>query len=150
MLHTEYGAFEHAGRLHTPTGDAAEVGSALKRLGISVIRLADADGATLETDLPEFREKAANAEVAVVYCSGHGTRLGAERTGHCRLRSVAGGSRQPTVARARPRSARLAKRSRRCSYGELPICRLPPNTPLRSYWPMVRSKYPATSSALGP
>ena len=65
-------AYEHVTTLRTPLDDAAELASALERLGFSVVRLADADRATLESGLREFSEKAANAEVAVVYYSGHG------------------------------------------------------------------------------
>lgn len=65
-------AYEHVTPLHTPLDDAAELASALERLGFSVVRLADTDRAALESGLREFREKAANAEVAVVYYAGHG------------------------------------------------------------------------------
>ena len=58
--------------MKTPLNDATEVGSALERLGFVVFRFANTDKATLERALLEFHETASNAEIAVVFYSGHG------------------------------------------------------------------------------
>ena len=65
-------AYEHFNPLTTPRNDSAEIASALERLGFLVFRFANTDKATLESAIREFGEKASNAEVAVVYYTGHG------------------------------------------------------------------------------
>ena len=65
-------AYEHINSLKTPLSNAAEIASALERLGFLVVRVKNADKATLESALREFHDKASNAEVAVVFFSGHG------------------------------------------------------------------------------
>ena len=69
------GAYQHASVLKNPLNDAEAVSSALEGLGFEVVRLADVDGAALDSGLVQFREKAADAEIAVVYYSGHGIQI---------------------------------------------------------------------------
>ena len=70
--------YEHAAALKTPVNDAAEVASALERLGFAVVRLENTDRGTLESGFREFREMAANAKIAVVFYSGHGIEVAGE------------------------------------------------------------------------
>ena len=84
-------AYEHVNPLRNSLNDAVAISSSLERLGFSVTLLADTDKAALETGLRVFRAQAANAEIAVVYYSGHGV---VNAGNHClvpvdaRLRSI--------------------------------------------------------------
>ena len=69
------GAYESPTSLDNPVNDAEAVASALERLGFEVVRLANVDRPTLDHGILEFREKAANAEIAAVYYAGHGFRI---------------------------------------------------------------------------
>ena len=69
------GAYESLVSLTNPVNDAESVASALERLGFEVVRLANVDRPTLDHGIFEFREKAANAEIAAVYYAGHGFRI---------------------------------------------------------------------------
>ena len=69
-------AYEQFNSLKTPINDAAEIASSLERLGFLVARFENTDKATLDSALQEFREKASNAAIAVVFYSGHGVQFG--------------------------------------------------------------------------
>ena len=63
--------YEHAPALPTSLNDAADVGTALQRLGFAVTRIDDADQGELRRGLHEFAMAAGAAETALVYYAGH-------------------------------------------------------------------------------
>ena len=65
-------AYAHAPALATPVNDAADIGTALERLGFAVTRVENADQAALLSGLRDFASAAAGAEMAVVFYAGHG------------------------------------------------------------------------------
>ena len=64
--------YAHAPGLANPLNDAADVGSALTRLGFAVTRLENAGQGALRQGLLAFTRAASAAEVAVVFYAGHG------------------------------------------------------------------------------
>ena len=70
------GAYAHAPKLANPVSDAAAVGSALKRLGFSVMRVENAGYDTLRRRLRDFGRASRGAEVAVAFYAGHGIEVG--------------------------------------------------------------------------
>ena len=65
-------AYAHVPVIPNPLNDAADIGSALGRLGFSVTRLENADYSALRRGLQEFQRAASAAEIAVVFYAGHG------------------------------------------------------------------------------
>ncbi len=65
-------AYAHAPRLANPLHDAADIGTALERLGFAVTRLVNADQETMRRALHDFAKAASASEVAVVFYAGHG------------------------------------------------------------------------------
>lgn len=65
-------AYEFAPRLANPLNDAADIAAAFGRLDFEVTEVENADYETLRQRLQEFRRKAAEAELAVVFYAGHG------------------------------------------------------------------------------
>lgn len=71
-------SYEAVPRLPNPVRDADAVAEALERLGFEVSVGRDTRKATLEGLLADFSEKAAHAEMAVVFYAGHGIEVGGE------------------------------------------------------------------------
>lgn len=71
-------SYEAVPRLPNPVRDADAVADALKRLGFEVSMGRDTSKATLEGLLADFSEKAAQAEMAVIFYAGHGIEVGGE------------------------------------------------------------------------
>lgn len=65
--------------LRNPVHDARLVGEALGKIGFQVVEVANADQITLLAALSKFRERAAVADVAVIYFSGHGMKHAGEQ-----------------------------------------------------------------------
>ena len=66
------GEYEHMSVLPNPTNDAADVGTALDRLGFEVTSVMDAGIDALLDEMEAFRRKSAGADVALVFYAGHG------------------------------------------------------------------------------
>ena len=64
--------YAHARRLANPLNDAADIGTALARLGFAVTKLENTDYAVLRQGLQAFSLAASASEVAVVFYAGHG------------------------------------------------------------------------------
>ena len=64
--------YAHAHRLANPLNDAADIGTALARLGFAVTKLENTDYAALRQGLQAFSLAASASEVAVVFYAGHG------------------------------------------------------------------------------
>lgn len=64
--------------LPNPTNDADAVAAALKRLGFDVSIANNATKVELERTLADFSEKAADAEMSIVFYAGHGIEVGGE------------------------------------------------------------------------
>jgi hypothetical protein len=71
-------SYEAVPRLPNPVRDAEAIAESLKRLGFEVSIGRDTRKATLEGLLADFSEKAAQAEMAVVFYAGHGIEVGGE------------------------------------------------------------------------
>lgn len=71
-------SYEAVPRLPNPVRDADAVAEALERLGFEVSVGRDTRKAMLEGLLADFSEKAAQAEMAVVFYAGHGIEVGGE------------------------------------------------------------------------
>ena len=71
-------AYSGLPRLTNPANDAAAMGELLGQLGFAVTSVADGDRASLSHDLTEFEAAAKDADVALVYYSGHGIEAGGE------------------------------------------------------------------------
>ncbi len=64
--------YRYAGELSQTRHDASEFGATLARLGFEVTLLHDADRREMEQALNDFRRDLRDADVALVYYSGHG------------------------------------------------------------------------------
>ena len=64
--------YKHAPALANPLNDAVDIGTALGRLGFSVIRLDNADHFGMIRGLKAFTRAASTAEVALIFYAGHG------------------------------------------------------------------------------
>jgi len=71
-------SYEAVPPLPNPVRDADAIAESLKRLGFEVSVGRDTRKATLEGLLADFSEKAAQAEMAVVFYAGHGIEVGGE------------------------------------------------------------------------
>ncbi len=67
--------YENVSRLTNPTNDAEDLGNALVRLGFEVTSGMNLDYREMRLVLRDFSEKAANADVALVYFAGHGIEI---------------------------------------------------------------------------
>ncbi len=65
-------------KLSNPPNDARAIDALLDQLGFDVTRVLDGDGAKLKQKISRFIEDAADADVAIVYYSGHGIEAGGE------------------------------------------------------------------------
>jgi len=65
-------------KLANPPNDARAIDQLLDQLGFDVTRVLDGDGAKLKQKISRFIEDAADADVAIVYYSGHGIEAGGE------------------------------------------------------------------------
>jgi uncharacterized caspase-like protein len=72
------GAYEHLARLPNPANDADAIEGLLADLGFDSVRRTDRGGAELKRDLERFAEDASDADVAVLYYSGHGIEAAGE------------------------------------------------------------------------
>lgn len=70
--------YEHLAALPNPANDARAVAKLLGDLGFEVASVADGDRARLDKALRRFVEDAAEADVALLYYSGHGIEAGGE------------------------------------------------------------------------
>lgn len=71
-------AYEHIAALPNPANDARDLAKLLADLGFDVRTVTDRDAARLRRDLDRFVEDAGEADVALVYYSGHGIEAGGE------------------------------------------------------------------------
>ena len=65
------GAYKNVPRLLNPPNDAADVGAALRRNGFDTILVTDLDKAGMDNAAIQFARAARNADVAILYYSGH-------------------------------------------------------------------------------
>lgn len=72
------GAYEHLAKLPNPANDADAIEGLLSDLGFDSVRRSDRDAAQLKRDLERFGEDASDADVAVLYYSGHGIEAAGE------------------------------------------------------------------------
>jgi uncharacterized caspase-like protein len=72
------GNYEHLAPLPNPGNDADAIEALLSDLGFESVRRTDRDAADLTRDLNRFADEAAEADVAVLYYSGHGIEAGGE------------------------------------------------------------------------
>jgi len=70
--------YEHLPALPNPGNDARAIGKLLTDLGFDVVPVPDADAKKLKRALQRFVEDAADADVALIYYSGHGIEAGGE------------------------------------------------------------------------
>jgi len=71
------GKYENAGVLANPVNDASAIGALLKKAGFDLVDLRlDLGVVEFKRSVREFVDRAANADVAVVYYSGHGLEFG--------------------------------------------------------------------------
>ncbi len=70
--------YEHLPALPNPGNDARAIGKLLTDLGFEVTPVPDADAKKLKKALQRFTEDAADADVALIYYSGHGIEAGGE------------------------------------------------------------------------
>ena len=67
--------YAHIGRLPNPENDAADISSALRRLGFEVTTELDADRVELTEALRAFTRRSAGADVSLVFYAGHGIEM---------------------------------------------------------------------------
>ena len=67
--------YAHIGWLPNPENDAADISSALRRLGFEVTTELDADRVELTEALRRFTRQSAGADVALVFYAGHGIEM---------------------------------------------------------------------------
>ena len=67
--------YTHIGRLPNPDNDAADISSALRRLGFEVTTELDADRVELTEALRAFTRRSAEADVSLVFYAGHGIEM---------------------------------------------------------------------------
>ena len=65
-------------KLTNPKNDARAIDNLLGDLGFDVTRVLDGDGKKLSNEIADFEDAAKNADVALVYYSGHGIEAGGE------------------------------------------------------------------------
>lgn len=70
--------YEHLDPLPNPANDAREIVKLLTDLGFDARSVTDRDAARLRRDLERFAEDAEDADVALLYYSGHGIEAGGE------------------------------------------------------------------------
>ena len=67
--------YSHIARLPNPENDAADMASALRRLGFDVTTAQDADRASLNEALRVFTRESVGADMALVFYAGHGLEM---------------------------------------------------------------------------
>ncbi|HZY68850.1 MAG TPA: caspase family protein, partial [Devosia sp.] len=70
--------YETLGELVNPNQDARDIDDLLGDLGFDVERVLNADAEELRESIEEFIEDAEDADVALVYYSGHGIEVGGQ------------------------------------------------------------------------
>jgi hypothetical protein len=74
------GAYQHTSPLANPTNDAADVASALKKLGFDVVEGRDLDESGMRRTIKRFADALTKAEVGLFFYAGHGLRWAATTT----------------------------------------------------------------------
>ncbi|WP_162136941.1 caspase family protein [Magnetospirillum molischianum] len=72
------GAYRNAPTLRNPAADATAVATALRRLHFNVVLGTDLDQQAMISKLRIFRQASENAEIAIIYYSGHGIQVAGE------------------------------------------------------------------------
>lgn len=72
------GGYEHLSKLTNPANDADAIEALLSDLGFESVRRTDRGATALKRDLERFAEDARDADVAVLYYSGHGIEAAGE------------------------------------------------------------------------
>lgn len=72
------GAYQHTSALKNPANDAAQMSSALRKIGFSVVEGRDLTRAAFEEKLRAFSDQANGADVALVFYAGHGLQVSGE------------------------------------------------------------------------
>ena len=67
--------YSHIARLPNPENDAADMATALRRLGFDVTTAQDADRASLNEALRVFTRESVGADMALVFYAGHGLEM---------------------------------------------------------------------------
>ncbi|MER9555846.1 caspase family protein [Mesorhizobium sp. M0323] len=70
--------YQHIAALPNPANDARDIAKMLTDLGFEARSVTDRDTAKLKRDLERFAEDAEDADVALIYYSGHGIEAGGE------------------------------------------------------------------------
>lgn len=70
--------YQHIAALPNPANDARDIAKMLTDLGFDARSVTDRDAAKLKRDLERFAEDAEDADVALIYYSGHGIEAGGE------------------------------------------------------------------------
>ncbi|MCP9231335.1 caspase family protein [Mesorhizobium sp. LMG 17147] len=70
--------YQHIAALPNPANDACDIAKMLTDLGFDARSVTDRDAAKLKRDLERFAEDAEDADVALIYYSGHGIEAGGE------------------------------------------------------------------------
>ncbi|MER9045784.1 caspase family protein [Mesorhizobium sp. M0923] len=70
--------YRHITALPNPANDARDIAKLLTDLGFDARSVTDRDAAKLKRDLERFAEDAEDADVALIYYSGHGIEAGGE------------------------------------------------------------------------
>src|SRR5436190_4112741 len=68
-------AYKHAGELANPRNDADDIASALKVLGIEVIKGLDLDKRGMDSAVLQFSKVLSGAGVGIFFYSGHGLQV---------------------------------------------------------------------------
>lgn len=116
-------AYEHTSRLRNPVNDADAMKTTLEGLGFDVTQVTDANQSQMLRALTAFTRRAAGADTAVVFYSGHGMEMGRDNyliPVEARLDDEWSG-RQESVSLRRLRDA--VSRTRRLSVVIVDACR---------------------------
>jgi formylglycine-generating enzyme required for sulfatase activity len=71
-------SYQNVPALPNPASDAADIASALERLGFTVRRVMNGTSESMRTALRDFVPQARRSEIAVVFFAGHGIEVGGE------------------------------------------------------------------------
>src|SRR5262245_39125288 len=71
-------AYQHTPRLENPRNDAADMASALVKLGFKVIEGFDLDKAAMDRTIRNFARTLTGADVGLFFYAGHGLQIGGQ------------------------------------------------------------------------
>jgi Caspase domain len=71
-------AYQHTGALRNPSNDAADITSALQRLGFTVTDGRDLDKRAMERSIRQFGVSLEGADIALFFYAGHGIQVGGQ------------------------------------------------------------------------